>query len=205
MECFRSPAELLEKYRAGERYDVLFLDIVMEPINGINLAGRIRNYDRRALIVFLTCYLEYAPAGYEVNAFRYLLKPVTEEAFVRIMKEIRQELEAAHTLLIRTPECELLIHTAELHYLEANNKESTLYYMRDTVTLRRSLSDLEKELPPAFFFRIHRKYLVNLSRVREFDEKSLTLDCGKTLPISRRRSGGFRCALNHYIEGDLRE
>lgn len=201
-ECFTSPLAILEKYRMGERYDVLFLDIVMSPVNGIELAKEIRAYDDKAVIVFLTAALEYAPAGYEVEAFRYLLKPVTEEAFVDTMKEIRKKLKASHTIQLKTPECTLLIHTGELHYLEADNKDSILYYMDDRLLVRKSLSEMELLLPAPLFFRSHRKYLVNLARVREFDEKNLTLDCGRTLPISRRRSGAFRNALNKYIEGD---
>lgn len=205
VECFLSPAELLEKYNGGERYDVVFLDIIMSPLNGIDTAREIRSYDRRAILVFLTSCLEYAPSGYEVNAFRYLLKPVTEEDISRVMKDIRAELEASHTLLLKTPECEFLLHTQELQYLEADNKDTILYYKDDAITLRRGLNELEIQLPASFFFRIHRKYLVNLAHVREFDEAHLTLEGGQTLPISRRRSREFRLTLKTYIEGDLHQ
>ena len=203
VECFTSPLELLEKYREGKRYDVLFLDIIMESLNGIELAKKIREYDGRTLIVFLTVALEYAPAGYEVDAFRYLLKPVTEKDLIDTMRAIREKLAVSRILRIRTPECELLVHTDELHYLEADNKDCILYYMGDKITVHKSLSELENQLSATCFFRVHRKYLVNLARVREFDDKKLTLDCGRTLPLSRRRSTEFCSMLNKYIEGDL--
>lgn len=203
VSCFLSPMALLEKYQAGERYDVVFLDIVMEPMNGIDLAKEIRRMDQRVVIVFLTVALEYAPAGYEVNAFRYLLKPVAEADLALVLKEIKKTLAASFdTILLETPECEILIHTEELHYLEADNKESILHYMGDTIKVRKSLSELEEELSPGHFFRVHRKYLVNLAHVREFDGKKLTLDCGRTLPLSRRRRMTFRNALNQYIGGE---
>lgn len=204
VKCFLSPTALLEQYRAGERYDVVFLDILMEPLNGIDLAKEIRGMDRRVVIVFLTVALEYAPAGYEVNAFRYLLKPVAETDFFRVLDEIRESLDtSSRTILLRTSEYEILIHTEELYYLEADNKESILHYMGDMIRVRRSLSELETELAAAPFCRVHRKYLVNLARVREFDGQKLTLDCGRTIPLSRRRSLAFRNALNQYIGGDL--
>ncbi len=203
VECFESPLELLEKYRAGGRYDVLFLDIIMEPVNGIELARKIREYDKKAFIVFLTVALEYAPSGYEVGAFRYLLKPVTEEDLILVMEEIKEKMRASYTIQVRTPECSMIVHTDELHYIEADNKESILHYMGDSITVRKSLSELEEILPERLFFRIHRKYLINLSRVREFDERNLTLDCGTTLPLSRRRSAEFCVMLNKYIEGNL--
>lgn len=203
VDCFLSPTELWEKYNSGERYDVLFLDILMSPLNGIDLAKKIRSFDQYAILIFLTSCLEYAPAGYEVNAFRYLLKPVTQEAISLVMKEVRRELEASHTLFLKTPECDFLLHIPQLQYLEAANKETILYYRGDTITLRKSLNDLEAQLPPSFFFRIHRKYLINLAHVREFDEARLTLDSGHTLPISRRKSKEFHCTIKKYIEGDL--
>lgn len=204
VDCFSSPDELRAKYAAGERYDVLFLDVLMQPVNGIELAKQIRALDRNVILIFLTAYLEYAPEGYEVNAFRYLLKPVTEEGISAVMMEVRRELETARTLLVRTSGCEMLLHTRELRYLEADNKDTVLYYMDDAITLRKGLSELEAQLSPFFFFRVHRKFLVNLTRVREFDEARLTLDCGKTIPISRRRSREFRLALGAYIDGGLR-
>lgn len=202
-ECFTSPEGLLAKYEAGERYDVAFLDILMEPMNGISLAKKIREYDKGAILIFCTAYLGYAPEGYEVKAFRYLLKPVKEEDIALVMREVRRELEASRTFLVKTPECDFLLRAQELQLLEAEDKYTRLYYMDDIITLRKGLNELEEQLSSGFFFRVHRKYLVNLIHVREFDEGHLTLDCGRTIPISRRRSKGFRLALKAYIEGGL--
>lgn len=203
VECYTSPEGLLAKYEAGERYDVVFLDVLMEPVNGISLAKKIRAWDRHVILIFCTAYLEYAPEGYEVKAFRYLLKPVEEKDISLVMREVRKELEAERTLLVQTPECDFLLRTQELQFLEAENKHTLLYYMDDIITLRKGLNELEEQLASCFFFRIHRKYLVNLIHVREYDEVRLTLDCGRTVPISRRRSKGFRLALKAYIEGGL--
>lgn len=202
VECFLSPAALLERYKAGERFDVLFLDIVMSPINGIELAKGIREYDRSVILVFFTAHLEYAPSGYEVDAFRYLLKPVAKEDMLRVLRDIHTKLAAA-TLLVKTPECELLLHVQDLQYLEADNKNSILFYKDDFITLRRGLNELEQLLPSSFFFRIHRKYIVNLTCVREFDEANVTLESGRTFPVSRRKRKKFRQAITTYIEGDI--
>lgn len=203
VNCFSSPEKLVAEYEGGARYDVVFLDIVMEPIDGIALARKIRSYDQNAILIFITAYLEYAPEGYEVNAFRYLLKPVTEGSVLAVMGEVRKELESRCTLWIKTTECELLLHTEELQYLEADNKDTLLYYLGDQIRLRRGLKELEAQLSAFFFFRVHRKYIVNLAHVREFDEERLTLSCGRSLPISRRRSREFRSALGAYIDGGM--
>ena len=204
VECFSSPLSLLEKYTAGERYDVLFLDILMSPLNGIELAKKIRESDRSAILVFFTVCLDYAPSGYEVGAFRFLLKPVTKEALFRVMKDIYAKLEDSHTILIKTPECELLLHPHDLQYLKADNKNTHVYHKDGVITLHKGFHELESLLPPSFFFRIHRKYIVNLEYVREFDEAHVTLSCGATIPVSRRRGKDFRLAVATYIERGLR-
>ena len=130
---------------------------------------------------------------------------MTEAAVLEVMEAVRKELEGESTLWIRTAECELLLHTREIQYLEADDKDAILYYMEDKIRLRRGLKELETQLSPFFFFRVHRKYLVNLAHVREFDEERLTLDCGRSIPISRRKSREFRHALGAYIDGGLHD
>lgn len=203
VDCFLSPLELLSKYEAGIFYDVVFLDILMEPMNGITLAHKLREYDKNTAIIFLTAYGQYAPEGYEVRAFRYLLKPITRESVLKVMQELRSEWQEYKKILIKTTECEFLLSLQDIYYVEANNKDCIIYYNSDRLSIRRGLTDLETLFPKASFYRIHRKYLVNLAHVREFDETRLTLDSNQTLPISRRRSFPFRNALERYIEGGL--
>lgn len=203
VDCFLSPETLLEQYKSGNRYDVLFLDVRMNPVNGISLSKSVRAYDRHAVIVFLSAYLEYAPAGYEVNAFRYLVKPVSEDDIFQLMKSIRRQLAFTGKILFKTPQCELILHPEEILYLEARDKETVIFSEADTFSIRKGLNEVSLQLPSSLFCRIHRKYIVNLGRVREFDTNHLTLDYGHTLPVSRRQSRCFRAAMERYIEGGL--
>lgn len=203
VECFTSPALLWERYQAGERYDVIFLDTIMSPFNGMELAKKIRECDRSAILVFFSVSLDFAPAVYEAGAFRYLVKPVTKAAVSRVINDIYKKLAESETLLIKTPECRLLLHPHELQYLQSDDKNTLLYHKGDLITLRKRLSELEGMLPRRFFFRIHRKYIINLSYVREFDDVRATLSCGQTFPISRRRGKEFRRAVQTYVEGAL--
>lgn len=85
---YLSPQELLSDYESGIRYQVLFCDARMEPFDGIALAKKIREFDKDVYIVFVTNYIEFAPKGYEVGLFRFLLKPVTAAAVERVLSEI---------------------------------------------------------------------------------------------------------------------
>lgn len=199
-EYFQDPLELLQKYESGGRYQILFCDAVMEPMDGITLCRKIRKYDSSVYIVFVTNYIEYAPAGYEIGLFRYLLKPVTKEAVERVLWEIKADLASSARILVKTPECSLFLRWQDILYLEVSDKETRIYYGHDMIRVTKSLGELEEQLRPYAFFRVHRKYLVNLERVREFDQYHLTLDNGKTLPISRRKAYAFKRQLYRFLE-----
>lgn len=200
IRCYYSPLELLEDYKNGIRYDVLFCDVVMKPIDGMELCARIREWDRDICLVFITNYVEYAPAGYELGVFRYLLKPVEEAQIRKVLEEIRAAMGETAKLLLKTPECSLLLDWKDILYVEVCDKESIVYCEQDSIRLGCSLEEMEAQLRRRPFFRIHRKYLVNLERIREFAQSRLTLDNGKTLPISRRRAAEFKNNLIKYLE-----
>lgn len=198
-DYFLNPLELLKHYDAAGQYQILFCDASMEPMDGIALCRKIREFDRQIYIVFVTNYIEFAPAGYELGLFRYLLKPVTKEAVDKAMEEIKADMNRSDRFLLKTPECSMLLDWQDIFYLEVDDKETCVYYQEDCIKISKSLTELEEQLSPHGFFRNHRKYLVNLERVREFDSCHLTLDNGKTLPVSSRKSGEFKKRLYRFL------
>lgn len=198
-DYFLNPLELLKHYHTAGQYQILFCDAAMEPMDGIALSRKIREFDRQVYIVFVTNYVEFAPAGYELGLFRYLLKPVTKEAVEKVMEEIKADMNRSDRLLLKTPECSMLLDWQDIFYLEVDDKETCVYYQEDCIRISKSLTELEEQLSSHAFFRIHRKYLVNLERVQEFDSRRLTLDNGRTLPISSRKSGEFKKRLYRFL------
>lgn len=191
-----------ERYKNGYQYDIIFCDIMMQPLNGIELGRKIRSIDKKVTLVYLTSNLEFAPLGYEVRAFRYLLKPISKEALLSVMNDIRKEHNKERKLLFDTSIGSILFPESSLIYIEAFDKEAKIFYDSDSFYVKKSLSDLENMLTKQHFFRIHRKYLVHLDHVLEYDNNKVTLDNGKTLPISRRRSKEFRQSMEAFIKGE---
>lgn len=202
IDTFLSPEDLLKRCRTGKRYDVIFCDIVMKPYNGIELARKIRKFDNDVLLVYLTAYLKYAPQGYEVDAFRYLLKPIQEETVHSIMNDIRQKQQQQKKFFLETTVGSILTREDSIIYIEAQNKETLVFCEKDSFYAKKSLSELENLLTSTCFFRIHRKYIVHLNHVSEYDDCKLTLDNGKNLPISRRRSKKFSQTIQAFIKGE---
>ena len=203
IDTFLDPEQLLEQYENGIRYDVIFCDILMEPLNGIELARKIRILDQNVILVYLSSNLDYAPLGYEVRAFRYLLKPIKKEALLSIMTDIYQEPKIQNKLLFETPYGSILIPENSIQYVEVSDKELQIFYDNDSLCIKKGLNELETTLTSPYFFRIHRKYMVHLDHIAEYDSTKVTMDCRKTLPISRRKSKVFRETMNCFIKGEL--
>ena len=96
----------------------------------------------------------------------------------------------------------MILNTADILYIEANNKDTAVYTDDDSITVRKNLTDFEEELSGQHFCRIHRSILVNLERISQYDSSHITLDNGNTLTLSRRRYKDFESAFNAFISGE---
>ena len=118
------------------------------------------------------------------------------------MNDIRKEHSNERKLLFDTSIGSVLVPESSIIYIEAFDKEVQIFYDSDSFYVKKGLSELEDMLDKQQFFRIHRKYMVHLDHVIEYDNTKVTLDCGRTLPISRRRSREFRQAMESFIKGE---
>lgn len=203
IDTYLNPEQLLEQYENGVFYDVIFCDILMEPINGIELARKIRTLDSNVILIYLSSNLDYAPLGYEVRAFRYLLKPIKKKALLSVMDDIYQEQKTQNKLLFETPYGSILVPENSIQYIEVSDKELQIFYDNDSLFVKKGLNELENTLTSPYFFRIHRKYMVHLDHVTQYDNTKVTMDCQKTLPVSRRKSKDFRETMNCFVKGEL--
>ena len=183
---YTKPANLLNAITAGKRYDVLFLDIMMPEIDGISLARELRELDEDMLIVFITSKIEFMQTGYEVKAFRYLLKDQIDTGLPKIWKDIEKELlDRADTYFTYEFERKTYRYPCrDILYLESNLRRLILHTNRDTAALYGKLDDLAIKYP--MFVRIHKSFLVNRRHIRSISAGMVVLSNGDVLPISRK-------------------
>lgn len=185
---FESGVEFLAKTMPG-RYDIIFLDIVMPGMNGIETAQELRKLDADAAIVFLTSSREYGAESYEVNALYYALKPITGDFLFSLMDRIlhtRQKREQ-ESLLIRQKGSISRIPYAQIEYVEVVDKNVYFHLITGTVwEATGALSAYESQLlGDGRFCKTHRSYLVNHEHVRTVERMEVTMACGAVVPISR--------------------
>jgi two-component system, LytTR family, response regulator LytT len=186
-------------------YDVVFLDIDMPGLSGVQLAEALAELERQPAIVFVTAHSEHAVKAFEVAATDYLVKPVELDRLrVAIERLVPAHQEGARIERIPVEKAgrKLLLQVEDIFYVMAKDDYSYLHTDAERYLSTISLAQLELRLEPSGFFRVHRRYLVNLAQVREVvpmygGTLLLTLKDreGTQVPVSRRRVPSLKKAL----------
>jgi two-component system response regulator LytT len=187
-------------------YDVIFLDIQMPGLTGVQLAEVLSGLTQPPSIIFVTAHSEHAVKAFEVRATDYLVKPVELDRLKQALARIEPIAEQAPARVERIPVekagKKLLVNVEDILYVMAKDDYSYLYTAPDRYLSTISLAQLETKLEPVGFFRIHRRYLVNLLRVREVVPMyggtlllTLSDEASTQIPVSRRRVPALKKAL----------
>ena len=191
---------LLEDYHSD--MDVLFMDIQMNLMNGLEAATRIRQQDPRVLIVFVTNLAQYAVEGYSVNAFDFILKPVNYVGFSmkleRILKELNH-LSGGNFINVKTKSDGVVrLNVYDIVYVEVKLHD-LIYHTLDKVYVSRgSLKNICTELEKYYFSLCNNCYLINLAHVRKAN-KTVVLSTGEELFISQGKRKQFMSELAKYM------
>lgn len=187
---YESGEKLLAGCAVGEP-DILFLDIEMKGISGMEAAKSLRRQYKNTVIIFVTAYPDFVFQGYEVRALHYILKPYKEEKIREVLRMALEELGAREEqfYLVEQKAGTLKLPLKEVRYFKSDRKrvEAVLGHRREV--FYQKLSSMEEELPD-YFVRSHNRYLVNLNYVTRLEASSCL--CGEEeIPVSR----GCRQAL----------
>ncbi|MCR5327766.1 MAG: LytTR family DNA-binding domain-containing protein [Saccharofermentans sp.] len=200
IDTFDDGRQLMESFNKAP-YDLVFLDIEMPAVDGITLAKSIRSKSENVFIVFLTGHIEYALEGYEVNALRYLTKPVDIDKLKEVIRYVQEKQGSARQLIIREDGEEILIDIGDVIYMESMNQNVRIVSTSGEHIIRYNIGDFEEQLKNDGFFRIHRGYLISLSKVKKLVKNDVIMDNGETLPASRSNLKPLKEALYAYVEG----
>jgi len=198
--------------------DVVFLDINMPGVSGVQLAEGLKTHPQPPAIVFVTAYTQYAVKAFELNALDYLVKPVETKRLKQALEKVRQhrateqaesgsaspgESIAANRLMVDRAGKKQFLSAPDILYVMAKDDYTYLFTAEDRFISSTSLARIEAQLEGQGFFRAHRRYLINLNKVDTFESKSggtstLTL-AGSTevIPVSRRRAAALKAALRN--------
>ena len=210
------PCEIVE-YASAEacladhrELDLLFLDIELAPDrpDGMALAREIRERSSgtQPVIIFVTGYERYVFDAFDVGAFQYLLKPVDEEKFARVLARAVEQITAerehpqrGRVLTLQTANTGRVIPLDNIYYIESSNHKVVLHLKDGEFACYAKIRDLELELQGRFF-RIHKGFLVNLSCVDGYSKTEVTLTGGERLLLSKYKYQDFVKAYLRFLK-----
>lgn len=199
---FTSAEAFLASYRS--QFDIVFMDIRMEGMDGMKAAHRLRERDQTVVLVFLTSLAQYAVQGYEVDALDYILKPLTYPALeMKLTRALGRVKRNEQEILINAGAETIRLLESSLKYIEVFGHNLQYKTTEDTIRGYGTLKDAEKRLPPEGFFRLNNQTIVNLRHVQRINSNTVTVG-EREFDISRKWKKDFLEAFHRYCATEVK-
>lgn len=193
VSVFYSGASLLGSVKG---FDAVFLDVKMPAPDGIEAARSLRKAGFEGIIVFITVLADYVYDSFEVTPFDYIVKPINEGRFLQTLSRLDDKLESNNRrLIIQNNGNKRIIHINDIVYCEVIDRRVYIHTVRgEVVSFYGTLEGLEGSLG-GVFFKCHRSYIVNLSRITDFSNGAVRMSDESRIPVSRLRKKELEQAL----------
>ncbi|MCI8991794.1 MAG: response regulator transcription factor [Eubacterium sp.] len=199
LRTFTSGEELLNY---NGQIDILFLDIQMKGMDGMEAARKLRASKFRGFLIFITVLKEMVFSSFEVQAYDYLVKPVDEKQFEKTMERLYVSMQNAgeDSLLVQKGYEGRIIPKDEIVFCEIIDRKIYLNLVSgEVVDYYERIEHLEEKLDH-HFFRCHRSYLINLKHLKGYKNGTAYMDNGKEVPVSRLRNREFSGVVLQYMK-----
>lgn len=191
ISIFKSGEDLIRTISEENYFDLIFLDIYMDKLNGIETAKALRNLSCYTAIIFTTTTRDFAVESYQVEALSYLVKPISERDLLIALARFEKHFHPSQVRLGNQ-----LFPVPDVLYLESQDKKVIAHFRKgDTIEWTAKLSDVEHSLIGAQFLRCHRSYIINMDAVNSIISGSFQLSNGTKVPIRRQN---VKEITNHY-------
>lgn len=198
-DFFDNGADLLSAFDR-EQFELVFLDIEMSGLNGLEVGKTLMSRAEKPVIIFTTCSVDYAIRGYGI-AIRYLTKPISFEAFSAAMSAAIEYI-TPKKLSICDKGTQVLLFINDILYLEMFKHQVIIHVMnRDSLKLRGTLAEFVELLPTNKFAQPHKSYFINLNYIDRLNKQKIIMTNGDIIPIGRSKSAAFHECLRGFLKG----
>ena len=208
LECvgFSSGKSLLE---SKTKFDLLFLDIEMDDIDGIRTAKILRHHDRKTKIVFVTSHSECALKGYAVHPFSFAVKPVSSDEIMGIMDEYMQyydKIPASVPVEFKGVGGSVILDLNDIYVLEyTGNRRVTVFTHDNRYEVRGGIGELLKLIKSDAFTSPHKSFIVNMEYINRMNKGFLYMDNNIEVPIAQKKQKEFQNTFSRFVGNCLRQ
>ena len=187
---FQSGGELL---RALESFDIVFLDIIMQDLDGMKTAQIFREKAFDKILIFVSSSREYVLEAYDVEAFQYLLKPVTDRKLKSVLQKavLKTESRSQGFIIVSRERQKRKLFLDDIYYFEITGRVVTVHGTEGIFNYYEQIGELENKLRDKGFFRCHKSYLINLKYIDGYNRQEAILENGEKIVIAKRRYEEF--------------
>lgn len=178
-------------------FDIVLLDIEMEPPNGYEIAKKLIALPAPPVVIFATKSNAYALKGYGI-AVRYLQKPVTRDSFYEAMDAAIAD-AIAHRLTFQIDNALVSIRLRDVQYIETFGHYTVVHTDQKSYRFRSTLKEMMAKLPKGYFVSPHKSYIVNLEHIWSASASEISMNCGAKIPIGRKRAQIFNEAFYRFL------
>jgi len=181
-------------------FDIIFLDIEMKGVSGLEAGHMIRNTDRNVIIIFLTSHQQYVFQSFRTEAFDFILKPITKEKISDVFSRALQKYKEQHHIVhIKWMDSTWVIDVSSIVYLESNRRQITFVTKDERYACIGRLSDYESRLVPYGFLRCHQSFLINMNYIKSIENTAITTTYNQDVHMSVRKKQYCLKAFSNFL------
>lgn len=200
IEDLFSAEDLVKQYNHNNNYDIIFLDVEMLELNGIEAAEEIRKKDSKVIIIFVSSHPNYVFESFNVEPLHFLVKPISEAEFKNVFFRAVSKYNTLNSVLsLKWQNERYQIKISQILYIEAYRRHITVYTENEYFEAVGKLSEMLKVLEPHGFIRTHQGFLVNMDFIKRFDISDVVLFNDKRIMLSVRKRTEALQKFNDYL------
>lgn len=181
-------------------YDIAFLDIEMQPFNGIETAKRLKEINESIIIFFITSFDQYLDDAMDLNAFRYIKKPLDITRLrIGLEKALRLIDNTKISFLLKDGNTSFIIESNQIIYIEIVGHYTKIYLRDNCYISANSMEFWAQKLIASFFYRVHKSFIVNLKYITGYSRDTITLCNRYLVPIAYRKQAAFRSYFLSFL------
>ncbi len=201
VDCFESGEKLISHYSNGGHYDIIFLDIEMTGINGIETATKIKQMSEDTIIIFVSSHKSYVFDAFRCEALHFIVKPISRDEFEDVFRRAMNKYRSTQIFFpLRWQNGRMNIKISSITYIEGVRRHLRVHTETQTFEAVGKLSDAYEELKNLGFVQVHQGYIVNMHCIQRFNSTDVTLEDGTQVMMSRRKRPDALREYDRYLQ-----